>query len=286
MSSTCIYNLQVQIRKLLIPLFLFLAACSAGTPEQILPPGTPTAGAATAAIAPTHAPPPIMTSTPGALPTATPTSRPTTTPTEVTILCSPLEIHPLEELPEIIGDAYDPPRPGREERHHGIDFGYYHYQERDSMLGEPVQSILPGVVASVLDGQYPYGNMVMIETIPANFPDSLSEEIEIPDGSSLYVLYAHLDQPPMVVLGEQITACQSLGVVGMSGNTDIPHLHIETRWGPPGQVFESMRFYDTRATVEEMEAYVLWRTSGVFQHFDPLYLLAPGAIPTGTPESN
>jgi hypothetical protein len=47
-----------------------------------------------------------------------------------------------------------------------------------------------------------------------------------------------------------------------------------------------MRFYDTRATVEEMEAYVLWRTSGVFQHFDPLYLLAPGAIPTGTPESN
>ncbi len=182
MASTCIYNLQVQIRKLFIPLFLFLAACSANTPEQILPPGTPTAGAATAVIAPTHAPPPTMTSTPGALPTATPTSRPTTTPTEVTILCSPLEIHPLEELPEIIGDAYDPPRPGREERHHGIDFGYYHYQERDSMLGEPVQSVLAGQVAAVLTGQYPYGNMVMIETIPANFPDSLSEEIEIPDG--------------------------------------------------------------------------------------------------------
>ena len=80
--------------------------------------------------------------------------------------------------------------------------------------------------------------------------------------------------------------CQSLGVVGMSGNTDIPHLHIETRWGPPGQVFESMRFYDTRATVEEMDAYVQWRTSGVFQHFDPLYLLAPGVIPTATPEND
>jgi murein DD-endopeptidase MepM/ murein hydrolase activator NlpD len=205
---------------------------------------------------------------------------------ESVLLCSPLELHPLEELAEIIGDAYDPPRPGREERHHGIDFGYYHYQERDSMLGEPVQAILPGQVASVLTGQYPYGNMVMIEIGAADFPVDLSEGIEIPAGQSLYILYAHLDQPPEVNLGDRVAACQSLGVVGMSGNTDIPHLHIETRLGPAGQVFESMRFYDTRATQAEMDAYVLWRTSGIFQHFDPLLLLAPGAVPTATPESN
>ncbi|MES0362249.1 MAG: hypothetical protein ABUK20_15120, partial [Anaerolineales bacterium] len=62
----------------------------------------------------------------------TPTSD--ATPIPSLQLCSPLEIHPLEELSEIIGDPYDPPRPGREERHHGIDFGYYHYQDRDSML--------------------------------------------------------------------------------------------------------------------------------------------------------
>jgi murein DD-endopeptidase MepM/ murein hydrolase activator NlpD len=218
------------------------------------------------------------------LPSATPTSKPSATPTEAIVICSPLEIHPLVELPEIIGDAYDPPRPGREERHHGIDFGYYHYQERDSMLGEPVQSVLAGTAAVVLTGQYPYGNMVIIETSAEDIPADLSEQIEIPEGQALYILYAHLDQPPGVSLGEQVAACQSLGVVGMSGNTDIPHLHLETRWGPPGQVFKSMRFYDTRASVEEMEAYVLWRTSGVFQHFDPLYLLAPGAVPTSTPE--
>ena len=144
MSSTCIYNLQVQIRKLLIPLFLSLAACSANIPEQIQPPGTPTAGAATPVIAPTFTSAPTITPTPGALATATLTSRPTATPTKAIALCSPLEIHPLAELPEIIGDAYDPLRPGREERHHGIDFGYYNYQERDSMLGEPVQSVLAG----------------------------------------------------------------------------------------------------------------------------------------------
>lgn len=154
------------------------------------------------------------------------------------------------------------------------------------MLGEPVQSVLAGNVASVLAGQYPYGNMVIVETAAVDIPAELNEQIKVPEGQSLYILYAHLDQPPGVSLGDRVAPCQSLGVVGMSGNTDIPHLHIETRWGPPGQVFESMRFYDTRATVEEMDAYVLWRTSGVFQHFDPLYLLAPQALPTSTPGKN
>ena len=265
---------------------LIFAACSGLTPEQALPSPSHTSividAVTTPDVTPTNTP--NATPTPDQVITPTPTSKPAATPKKIPVLCSPLEIHPLEELPEIIGDHYDPPRPGREERHHGIDFGYYHYQERDSMLGEPVQSVLAGQVAAVLTGQYPYGNMVIVETAASDIPAELSNEIEIPEGHSLYMLYAHLDQPPEVSLGDRVIACQSLGVVGMSGNTDIPHLHLETRWGPPGQVFESMRFYDTRATQAEMDAYVLWRTNGVFQHFDPLYLLAPGAVPTPTPE--
>ena len=154
------------------------------------------------------------------------------------------------------------------------------------MLGEPVQSVLPGVVASVLNGQYPYGNMVIIETGRTDYPESLRDRIDIPPGQSLYVLYAHLDQPPSVALGERVVTCQPLGVVGMSGNTDIPHLHLETRLGPAGQVFESMRFYDTRATQEEMDTYILWRTSGIFQHFDPLQLLGLEEINETTPEGS
>jgi murein DD-endopeptidase MepM/ murein hydrolase activator NlpD len=239
--------------------------------------------------------PPTNTREKNPSPEPTPTSKPTIgvtspathtpdqTPLPVPQICSPLEIHPIEELTEIIGDAYDPPRPGREERHHGIDLAYYHYQDRDSMLGEMVQSVMPGVVASVLDGQYPYGNMVIIETDHNDLPDSLGDRIEIPPGQSLYILYAHLDQPPLVELRERVASCQQLGEVGMSGNTDIPHLHIESRLGPAGQVFESMRFYDTRASQEEMDAYVLWRTSGIFQHFDPLQLLDLVEMPEGTP---
>jgi len=215
---------------------------------------------------------PMATPLPGA--TLTPTIEPTATltPEPAFKMCSPLALHPLEELPHIVGDPYNPPPPGREERHHGVDFGYYHWQERDSMLGEPVQSALPGVVASVLNDNYPYGNMVMVETRREDLLPELVSRLQIPEGESLYLLYAHLNLPPLVRLGQPVEACQPLGEVGMSGNTDIPHLHLETRLGPAGTIFESMRFYDTRATQEEMDNYKLWRTSGVFRHFDPMDL--------------
>ncbi|UCD97669.1 MAG: M23 family metallopeptidase [Chloroflexota bacterium] len=272
----------------IVPVFIVLlvVACSSD-PDPVR---SPTAGLVADSVPPTETAIPQFTHT--LVPSLTASSpnpdismgtlQPSSTPVAGVELCSPLVIHPLVELPEIIGDAYDPPRPGREERHHGIDFAYYHYQERDSMLGEPVQAILPGIVASVLNGQYPYGNMVIVETKESDLPIEAQEILKIPSGQSLYILYAHMDQPPQVALGEQVQSCQLLGEVGMSGNTDIPHLHVETRLGPENAVFESMRFYDTRATVAEMEAYVLWRTSGEFQHFDPMDLLLPDRI-TATP---
>jgi murein DD-endopeptidase MepM/ murein hydrolase activator NlpD len=189
-------------------------------------------------------------------------------------LCSPLSMHPIAELPQIISDPYKPPPPNRpEERHHGVDFGYWHYEDRDSMLGELVQAILPGVVASAIQDLYPYGNMVIIETSWGDLPSGAIAKLQIKEGESLYHLYAHMNLPPAVGQGETVTACQPLGEVGMSGNTDIPHLHLETRLGPAGSVFESMRFYDTRASIEEMETYLLWRTSEVYRHFDPMILL-------------
>jgi murein DD-endopeptidase MepM/ murein hydrolase activator NlpD len=118
--------------------------------------------------------------------------------------------------------------------------------------------------------------MILIETARTEIPEPIARLLEISSGDSRYLLYAHLNQPPDIVLGETIQHCQSLGEVGESGNTDIPHLHLETRLGPAGKQFKSMLFYDTRATLEEMENYVLWRTSGVFRHFDPMVLLSEG----------
>ncbi len=189
-------------------------------------------------------------------------------------MCSPLSMHPLEELPQIVSSPYSPPPPNRkEERHHGVDFAYYHYGDRDTMLGEPVQSVLSGKVAASLVECNPYGNFVIVETPQDGLTEELIEHLNIAPGQSLYLLYAHLNIPPVVHLGDLVEACQSLGEVGMSGFTEIPHLHLETRLGPSGQVFGVMRFYDTRATQEEISNYILWRTSGLFQHFDPMTLL-------------
>jgi murein DD-endopeptidase MepM/ murein hydrolase activator NlpD len=189
-------------------------------------------------------------------------------------------MHPLGELPQLISDPYKPPPPNRpEERHHGVDFSYWHYGARDSMLGEPVQAVLGGKVASSIDDHFPYGNMVIVETDPADLPSDLITRIQFFPGESLYLLYAHLNIPPLVRLGDRLAACQPIGEVGVSGNTDIPHLHLETRLGPADSVFESMRFYDTSATIEEMDNYVLWRTSGVFRHFDPMGLLSAPPAP-------
>lgn len=228
-------------------------------------------------MAATPLPAPSKTPTPS--PTVTQTPTVTTTPTPAFKMCSPLPLHPLEELLQIIGDPYKPPPPGREERHHGIDFGYYHYKDRDSMLGEPLQAVLSGVVAASIEDRYPYGNMIIIETPRSELPVELVEYLDIPIGESLYILFAHMNIPPLVRLGEAVEACQPLGEVGMSGNTDIPHLHLETRLGPAGVAFESMRFYETRATQEEMDNYVRWRTGGEFRHFDPMTLFSYQQMP-------
>src|SRR3990170_505615 len=128
-----------------------LSGCSGSTP------GLPVETALPSLSAPTATQPePAATSMPTATLTATDEPTVTFTPEPVFKMCSPLADHPLDELPEIIGDPYNPPPPGREERHHGVDFGYYHWRERGTMLGEAVQSALPGGVASVLDDHYPY----------------------------------------------------------------------------------------------------------------------------------
>ena len=189
-------------------------------------------------------------------------------------LCSPLAEHSLTNLPQIISAPYDPPPPGHEERHHGVDFAYYRDGKRPSILGEAVQAVLPGIVAMSLNDRFPYGNALMIETPGDDLPASLASRLGLEQGESLYILYAHLELPSALQIGDSVQPCQTLGAAGQSGNAGVPHLHVETRLGPPGVTFQDMLFYNTRETPEQMENYVRWRTSGEFRHFDPMLLLS------------
>jgi murein DD-endopeptidase MepM/ murein hydrolase activator NlpD len=190
-------------------------------------------------------------------------------------ICSPLLHETITSIAEIIGDPYNPPPPGRDERHHGVDFSYYHHGERDTIEGEGVQAILTGTVAAVVNDRLPYGNMVIIESPVSSLPAELASFLEMGKGESLFHLYAHMEAAPLIQIDEAIECGQALGTVGMTGyNIVNPHLHLEVRVGPAGTRFPGMAYYTTSATTEEMDNYVRWRTSGEFRHFDPMTLFS------------
>ncbi len=199
----------------------------------------------------------------------------TATPKPALLLCSPLEEQSIQEIPEIVSGPYNPPRPGKDDRHHGTDLAYYRRKDRTSIEGERVQALLAGRVIAVVKDKPPYGNMVVIETPDSALPFEIVRQFEMIEEESLYILYAHMKNAPLVTLGDPISCGQTLGEVGATGyNIVQPHLHFETRIGPADHVFfDGMAYYDTQTTEAERANYELWRTSGVFRHFDPMILI-------------
>lgn len=191
-------------------------------------------------------------------------------------VCSPLEGHSLVDLLEIVTNPFQPPPPGKDTGHHGVDFAYYRRGERLSILGVPIHSVLPGKVVSRLEGMIPYGNMLMVETPYAELSEQVIQMLEIPRSHSIYLVYAHMKDAPLPGLYDFVACDKFLGEVGNTpaGWSSDPHLHLEGRIGLSGVTFNSMAFYDTRASEEEMENYKLWRMSGEFRLFDPLALLS------------
>jgi len=276
---------------LLLALFM-LAGCTPTVGDSALP----TVTATTAIESPTPLPNPTVKPA-----TETPTlMSPTETPEPPVFsgLCSPLEDITLAELPEILKNPFEMPSPGRDDGHHGADYAYYSRGEHSQMLGLGVMSVLDGETVAVIQDRPPYGNMIIVETPLERLPESWLEMLALPepgmiatpDGRvncpalpvtpewdnsqrSLYVLYAHLNQPALLTVGEAVTCGETIGEVGTTGASVNPHLHIEVRVGPAGASFPVMAHYANNATPDEMGYYCLWRLSGIFQPIDPALLL-------------
>ncbi len=284
-------------------LFLLLgAACSARSPATatVRPVSVVTLSTATETQTATDTPPPA----PSPDPTQTPQPvilAPTFTSAPVFHMCSPLAWETIPELWEIVSNPFNWLGPGREDGHHGVDFAHYRRKGHLDMVGEEIDSVLPGRVAASIQDRLPYGNMVIVETPYTDIPPEIAATINLASSGSLYLLYAHMLKSPQVALGEKVDCGQPLGQVGMSGLDIInEHLHLETRLGPPAVTFESMAYYDTNASQAEMSAYVRWRTGGEFQPFDPMKLfaayltslgqpvptLAPAVVSTSAPSSS
>lgn len=210
---------------------------------------------------------PTLTATP------LPTQPPTATPIPESKLCSPLSSTELGELAAIVSDGFHPPPAGQDGRHQGVDFAYYRKFGRASIAGERVQAVLEGTVAAAIQDRFPYGNVLIIETAYPRLPAWVRAMLELAEDQSLYVLYAHLAEFYPTEIGEAVSSCQTIGIVGRSGNAGVAHLHLEMRIGKAAQIFPSMAYYIADATPDERQTYLWWRTSGEFQAIDPLLIL-------------
>jgi murein DD-endopeptidase MepM/ murein hydrolase activator NlpD len=276
---------------------VMLAGCQPGptpAPTSTQPAPTPTSESMPAVST-------MPSVTPSDVPTETPISLPQSTPLKTTGLCSPLEGEALSDLgsPDLLKNPFLLPSPGDDGGHFGVDFSYWARPDGTSMLGLPIYSVLDGMVAGVIENRQPYGNALIIETSLAEIDPQWQALLPIqaydpgaplqpassltcpdydftPDGGalSLYLLYAHMQQPAQITSGSQVACGQQIGQVGTTGNSVNHHLHLETRIGPSGIKFTSMAHYDTSATRDEMRNYCLWRLSGAFMPFDPMLLLS------------
>lgn len=235
---------------------------------------------------PTPAPTATGTSSPASTPTPDPTpvsSTLTPTATRPVSICSPLGSATLAGLaaiitqpfiaPSLAHEAGHPDWVHKEDGHHGVDLGSFDPAGK-LVTGLPVLAALDGRIAAVIHDRPPYGNMLMIETSFERIPPGLIAAQQITPGSSLYTLYAHLQNMLSWSVGQTVTCGEWLAETGMTGATSGPHLHFETRWGPAGETFTSMAYYRADASPQEMSNYERWRMSAEFHLFDPLALLA------------
>jgi murein DD-endopeptidase MepM/ murein hydrolase activator NlpD len=259
-----------------------------------------TSAAATPAATDTAAP--IFTLT--ASPTASQTPEPTATATSIPLIAqivSPLRGIPLSDLNGITSNPFTLKYPFSEgptdsPNHPAVDLGFYHYLSLNSDVGFPIQAILPGNVVEALDNRYPYGNMILIETPLNRLSPEFITSLKIPEpysdqeiktrstcqpdqtriqwsqtDQSIYVLYAHMQNPPVQKAGDEIKAGDLLGGIGASGHAAVggEHLHLEVRVGPSAAKFGVISDYLSSSTSEERYNYCIWALSEVFVPIDP-----------------
>lgn len=243
----------------------------------------------------------IATSTLIPTPTSTLQVEPTLTitPTDIpNYSSSPLQGYSVDELLAMISNLYNPPSPGSDDPHQGVDFSVVDPTLGYAIKGAAVQSILDGEVVMIINNRFPYGNSIFIETpiskLPRAWQDYLAEidppglfgvnpaltcppgwdQVENESGDlSLFILYAHMNEEPTYEIGDMVNSGEVIGTIGDSGNVLAPHIHVEIRYGYSGSLSGGMAHYDVTTNEEEMANYCRWRVSGFYRLVNPMDVL-------------
>jgi hypothetical protein len=100
-----------------------------------------------------------------------------------------------------------------------------------AIYGDPIYAVADGVVSSTIEG--------LPDQVPGGLPESISladadgNSVVLNVGGGNYVLFAHM-QPGSVRVrpGQRVRRGDVLGLVGNSGNSLAPHLHLHVTAGP------------------------------------------------------
>ena len=98
--------------------------------------------------------------------------------------------------------------------HGGIDLA----STNERCYRKPIRAPEDAHVVDQFDGGYPYGHALAIK------------------GASGVWRFMHMDEPPPVAVGDPVVAGQTLGLIGSSGNSTGPHLHMDV--APEGVIHE------------------------------------------------
>jgi murein DD-endopeptidase MepM/ murein hydrolase activator NlpD len=114
------------------------------------------------------------------------------------------------------------------EGHTGTDFRVRDYVDMER--GVAVIAAAPGIVRSVRDGE-PDVNMRVIGAEAVKGRES-GNFVTIDHGGGWFTVYAHLKRGSVLVRrGQQISTGERLGLVGLSGKTEFPHVHFGVQYG-------------------------------------------------------
>lgn len=103
--------------------------------------------------------------------------------------------------------------------HTGTDIGLASFAEMEA--GVTVSAALPGTVLETHDGEADHNTSWVGQSGLGNF-------VAIDHGEGLVTFYGHMTNGSVAVApGDPVVAGDALGLVGSSGRSDLPHLHLE-----------------------------------------------------------
>ena len=130
----------------------------------------------------------------------------------------------------------------RDFEHYGIDYTFP--EMFIAKIPQPIYPIGPGVVTALhgcpvcfAESTEQWGKLRTGEITPVNnFGFGAVVVIEHPysEDVSFYSLYAHLREISVSV-GQLVDSETQLALLGGSGDVAAPHVHLEIRYGPPGE---------------------------------------------------